>query len=320
MDRVSFMRSVISEEVGEDVAQRVIAGKRPSTLKQQQVAWSAFQKWLEDNPNEDISIASFLKFFIFLKDIKNLNPVTVMNYRSYLALPFKIGAEIDLHNWKFKDLEKAFFLETPANRPTLPAWSVDKVLNLLSTPHFASESCSLFNLLRKALFLVALASGNRVSEISAMWLPLHRNLEGIRIPVKPGFIFKNQRAGRAPPEIFIRSLVEGPEELCPVKALEVYLQREGRSRGALFVNSNSKAQLLPATVSHTLCGLIEEGDPGKVPRGHDVRKAATSIAWTRGLKSQDIISRAFWASSSTFIRRYLEPQSAAGVALGTVPN
>ena len=186
----------------------------------------------------------------------------------------------------------------------MPSWSVEKVLRLLQTPKYSSDSCDLFNLLKKALFLTALATGNRVSEIGAMWLPLRAENSQLRIPVKPGFLYKNQRVGRSPPDIIIKSLPEN-RSLCPVTALNLYIGRDRRSSGPLFVNSKSKRPIKAPSVSSIICNLIEEADPGQMPKAHDLRKKAASLAWARGLKVQEITNRAFWSSSDVFISRQM---------------
>ena len=126
--------------------------------------------------------------------------------------------------------------------------------------------------------------------------PLHP----VFIAIRPGFLYKNQLLGRSPPDIVINPLVGCPQELCPVKALASYLSMSPDSRGSLFRNSSTERPLLPASIAKLICSIIGETNPNCLPRSHDVRKMATSLAWTRGLKVEEITSRAFW-SSSTFI-------------------
>ena len=321
MDRLHIVKEALAAEVGEASAARIVKGKRESTSSQQQVAWTALQAWLRSNPAEDISVSSMLKFFIFLKDAKKLAPVTIKNYRVYLALPLRLVANLDLNDWRFKELDNSFFIESPRTRPSLPSWSVQEVLTLLGSPSYLLDSCSAYNLLKKTVFLVALATGNRVSEVAAMHLPLffNDNENTVQIPVKPGFLYKNQRAGRSPPNIIVKGLSGGPREWCPLLALKMYIHKCGVYSGPLFRNSRSMCPLRPQTISRLLCGVIEEAVPDCIPKAHDVRKAAASLAWTRGLKMEEITQRAFWSSSNTFIDHYLRPCVSGGVALNTEP-
>ena len=279
----------------------------------------ALQSWLNNNPEEDVSVSSLLKFFIHLRDSRKLAPLTIKNYRTYLFLPIKILANIDLKDWKFRELDNAFFIESPRVPPTLPSWSVQEVLDLLKSSEFDNKRCSKLQMLKKALFLTALATGNRVSEIAAMFLPLKRDDKdgSLQIPVRPGFLYKNQRLGRTPPNIIIMPLKKGPKSICPVATLKAYIFRTKASRGHIFRNSETNNPLRPQTVSSLLCSLIEEANPGSVPKGHDTRKQAASLAWTRGLSVKEIISRAFWKDSNVFVDCYLAPTGAQGVALNT---
>ena len=143
-------------------------------------------------------------------------------------------------------------------------------------------------------------------------------ISSIRIPVAPGFLYKNQREGRTPPPIEIVPLGLNEASLCPVKNLATYLRMSVQDRGPLFLNSKSGRPLHKSSISKLICQVIEEADPGKMPQVHDVRRISTSIAWSRGLDPAEIAKRAFWRSSSIFIYRYLSSRSALEcVALNT---
>ena len=100
-------------------------------------------------------------------------------------------------------------------------------------------------------------------------------------------------------------LLGGTPALCPVRSLACYLSFSEESRGPLFLNSKTGKPLHKCSISKILCDLIEEASPNCLPRAHEVRKYATSLAWTRGLSPDEITKRAFWRSSSIFIERYL---------------
>ena len=236
----------------------------------------------------------------------------------------KIGFGIDMSTMEFNDLNSAFFLEEPPKMKIIPKWSLDKVLTLLESPSYDGNSCSLYNLLKKTLFLTALASGNRVSELAAVDTAGFRidtsrgNIpEEVNMVVSPGFLFKNQRQGRTPPNICIKRLPAGSERICPVTSIETRIRRMNILEGSLFINSVSRCKLKPPTISKVLCTVINEADPGKFPKGHDVRRVATSLAWTRGLRMEEITRRAFWSSSSVFINCYLSHTGGRGNALNT---
>ena len=262
-----------------------------------------------------------MSFLLWLRESRNLQTNTILNYKAALAVPLRIVCNLDLDSWEFKELKKSFFLERPPNLPSVPSWDISKVLTLLQSSAYSSFPPDKFNQLKKCLFLTALAAGNRVSEIAAMvrtGLELVHTFNKISIAVRPGFLYKNQRLGRAPNNIVIVPLDQGPPALCPVRSLASYLSLSSPKRGALFCNTKTEKPLTRASISKLLCSIIEEADPNKFPKSHDIRKVAASIAWTRGLNPEEITKRVFWRSSSVFIDRYLSSKKChVGVALNT---
>ena len=86
---------------------------------------------------------------------------------------------------------------------------------LFSIPQF-SEPLDITHQLFKTLFLVALAAGNRVSELAALDRAAAQFLTNMAvIPVKQGFLFKNQTATHNPPNISFPTLPED-KSLFPV--------------------------------------------------------------------------------------------------------
>jgi hypothetical protein len=321
VDRISFLRSQYRKRWPEQVAARLAQAYRPSSLRQQQVAWTALQEWLRVSGKE-VSDGSLLEFLCSLRDQKNLSTNTILNYKASLTLPLSFVPELNLKAWQFQELSKALFLGKPPNQKRVPEWDVSKVLEMLGTKvEYVGQHIPLFHILKKTVFLLALATGNRVSEISAIdrsGIKFDQGSGRATLLVRPGFLYKNQRLGKSPPNICVGPL-EDNSTLCPVTILKRYLQVTQLKTGPLFLNSKTSRPLHPSTLSRLLGEVINEADPGKFPRGHDVRKVASSIAWTRGLPPAEIVDRMFWSSSSPFVKYYLCPISNTPncVAVGT---
>lgn len=99
----------------------------------------------------------------------------------------------------------------------------------------------------KTLFLTALATGNRVSELAALSrtaVSIPDNAKKITLPVKPGFLYKNQTMSRTPPNIVIKALLNkdgSPHNLCPIDALRRWLRLSALwESDAIFINPKSK--------------------------------------------------------------------------------
>lgn len=308
VDRIHFLRETFAAVLGNTVAARLVEGYRESTCRQAESAWKAFQRWL---PQEVISITPkvIMEFLIYLEDEKRLEPRTILNYRSQLRLPFQNAFNLDLSSGNFSLLARSQFLRNPPERQKVPQWSLDKVLQTFSTPSFNLTTASPTNLLMKTLFLTALASGNRASELAAtIRQGLSLTNRAARLPTKPGFLFKNQNLKNPlPPEIIFPAL-DQTHTLCPVAALRVYKTKTDAlpHTGLLFVNPSSGKPLQAGRLSYWLAKAIKMGDPAASnPGGHDVRKFSHSVAHFRKVDPQEILRNGFWHSPNVFIDKYL---------------
>ena len=185
---------------------------------------------------------------------------------------------------------------------------------MLASPEFNTMESSTDNLLMKTVFLVGLATGNRASEIAAMSrhaISFATDNTKVTIPVKPGFLYKNQSLYRTPPNITIKALRTedgNHHDLCPLHSLREWLERTASwNATTVFLNTISKKQLNRGSISHLIVRTINRAIPNAFAKGHDLRKVATSLAWARGTQPHEIITNTFWSSSNVFIKNYLSP-------------
>jgi hypothetical protein len=155
--------------------------------------------------------------------------------------------------------------------------------------------------------LVALAAGSRISELAALdRAAVAFNVGSVNIPVRVGFLFKNQSLNRCPDTL---SFFDLPEDLsiCPVLAWRHFLGSTAADdhRNHNFHSPVSGKPLNAASLGSWLTKSIRMLVPGSGPRAHDVRKVAFSLAWARGSSMQSIVKHGFWASPNTFISKYL---------------
>ena len=235
-------------------------------------------------------------------------------YRNALQLPLLHGFNISTKDHEFSLIARSQFIENPPQRRIIPNWKLSKVLSLLEQPQFENNKASPNNLLLKSLFLVALATGNRVSEIAAMSrvaTSFSPNFTAVAIPVKPGFLYKNQSLYKTPPNITIKALFredKSHHRLCPVDALRHWLRRsQSWGSDAIFINPKSKKPMNSGAISTYLVRTINAAIPNAFAKAHDLRKISASLAWVRGISPHEIVHSLFWNNSSTFIRKYLVP-------------
>ena len=124
------------------------------------------------------------------------------------------------------------------------------------------------------LFLVALASGRRRSELCALSFDpecfcFFPKLAQVQLPTEPGFLAKTQKPSKMPVKIVIKSLVQFvchdlPDyTLCPVRALKAYKDktkdaavRQGRRK--LFIQFRpSTDDIKPVHISNWIVSLTK---------------------------------------------------------------
>ena len=220
---------------------RIEAPQRGSTRSVYEAKWTIFTKWCLSNqvdfrPPPLKAIADFL---LHLFQDKKLQPGTIDGYRS--AIADKLGNST-INVSKDENLTRlldSFHRDRPKGRRGIPSWNLSLVL-----PEPLKEA-SLKHLTFKTVFLPALGSGKRRSEIHA-WL--HKNIRHqsdwskVSLYPSPSFLSKNQLVKEGPvwhqwssqpwPHVWIgHSKVTGPYvQLEPCATTWTGLQMLGRIR------------------------------------------------------------------------------------------
>ena len=236
LERLHFLKEVYTASRDATVANSLVHTLRKSSINQAETAWRAFKEWLPDNLTV-LRKRHILEFLVFLQDNKKLSPRTILGYRHSLSIPFKEAFEINFADRDFSQLAKAQFHLSPPTQRKLPKWSLNHVLETLRTPRFRNSTASLEDLFLKTIFLVAVASGNRCSELAACTREgISFDSNTVTIPTKEGFLFKNQTLDRTPPPVTFPSMAT-KHQLCPAFPLSTYLTKSAHlpHKNTLFV-------------------------------------------------------------------------------------
>ena len=225
----------------EAVAARIEAPQRRSTSSVYEAKWTIFTKWCVANQVDFRSppVKSVADFLLHLFEDKKLQPSTIDGYRS--AIADKLGdTTVNIskdHN--LTRLLESFHRDRPKGWRGIPSWNLSLVLHQLTKAPFEPlREASLKHLTFKTVFLLALGSGKRRSEIHA-WQ--HKNIRHqsdwskVSLFPSPSFLSKNQLAKEglesvAPVVIpalaptLDRSL-KSDRSLCLIRALRYYLDR-----------------------------------------------------------------------------------------------
>ena len=238
---------------------------------------------------------------------------TISRYAAALADPLRFGFGIEIRNRVLDLMRRGFFIQRPSTRRPRVFWSLRKVLGYLRGPDFSLAPAPR-QLLRKALFLVAMASGLRASQLHALirhpsWLVFSTDGRQMSLAPSPKFIAKNEREGHSLAPIVIQAWMERDTHhpLCPVEVLRQYVRAtSNRTPTRLFVWPDTLKPLSRLHISKILCGVIETADPGKAPKGHDVRAMSATMAFLRHYSVDRVRQDGQWASDRSFVTHYLD--------------
>ena len=298
----------------EAVATRIEAPQRGSTRSVYEAKWAIFTKWCITNQVDfrAPTVKSVADFLMYLFEDRMLQPSTIDGYRSALD---------------------SFHRDRPKGRRGIPSWNLSLVLHQLTKAPFEPiKETSLKCLTFKTVFLLALGSGKRRSEIHA-WQ--HRNIRHqfdwskVSLYPSPSFLSKNQLAKEGPEcvaPVVIPALVptldrslKSDRSLCPVKALRYYLDRTSdirQNKELVFVSFKKgfDKDISPATISSwikqtvILCYELSDQEAHTLHqvKAHDVRAFAASKAFQSGISLEQILSACHWKSHITFTQFYLK--------------
>ena len=306
------------------VAKQTVLARRPSFRAGYQAKLSVYRRWCtsEGHSISRPSLPKITDFLFWLQRSKKLSVSAVMGYRSMLSavscsvLP-EISTSAVLH-----DFLQSFRVEAPIRYVTPPSWDLLKVLEFLKSPVFETlHQASLRDLTRKTLFLTALASAKRVSELQALSRTVSFSSSAAAMSYVPEFIAKTESAMRPLPRTFaIQSLsdfVAGlPDEMlmCPVRATSEYVARTSsfvnRPR-RLFVSSRNPSRAMSKNgISYLLREVIvhsgARSNDVAAPKAHSIRGIATLSAFFKYWSLASVLEAASWRSNTVFTSFYLK--------------
>ena len=179
------------------------------------------------------TIPKVAEFLLWLWSSKGLGVSAIKGYRSMLSAVFSLCLPEISESRVLRDLIRSFSIEKPRSRSQSPSWDLDLVLkSLMSDTYEPLESQTLRTLMKRVLFLVALATAKRVGELQGLSNVVSTLGEVLVVSYMPFFLAKTETSLNPLPRSFVvkslASFAFGLEEgslLCPVRALRIYLKR-----------------------------------------------------------------------------------------------
>ena len=314
LDRMAFIRLALTgRQLIPAAVNDLTQAHRTSTRRQYESGWKKFQTFVTEKKVTVMTpqvLASFATS-LFHSNHK-VSPATVTNAMVAIRDPvsFGFGVKIDDREWDL--LKASFFRQRPPPMPKPPNWSLRKVLDLLQSTRF-QHNPSTTDSLHRAVFLVSLATGHRVSQMAALlrspsFTKFGPGDSSVTLASRPGFLAKNERANHRIKPVVIHAWMEGDRHhpLCPVRALRVYLDATSNTnRVEMWLDPKSTRPLTAATLATEIVRVILLADPLSNPRAHQVRKFSSSLAFFRSFDVEAVREAGQWSSPITFVRRYL---------------
>ena len=315
----------------EAVIDTLRAARKSSTQGAYEAQWRVFCRWCRDGGHDPFStsIEVLLEFFDYLFQ-QGRAYSTIKGYTSMLTA---IRGQIDGYSFANHPLVATFLKGVLRKRPPVkspvPAWDLDIVLNYLMSQEFEpSEQVSLDLWTLKTVFLLAICSACRCSELQALdrseqFMIIRRRSLSLRTNL--AFLPKVPKADYINREIFLEALPsQGPgrvskklQTLCPVRALRIYVDKSAPFRkpsvGQLFISYRRDNLGNPVTKQRIATWLVQlikkayvyfEMDPPLGVKAHSTRAMSTSVACERGMPIEDICRAATWAHDSVFASCY----------------
>ena len=329
------MRHYKAAGFSDEVSRLAAACRRPSTNRMYYDRWLRFTQWAAGQGFDPLSptAAQIASFLYSLFDTHGLSPQTIKGYRTCLGLVLnRTGkAKVVLHK-TISDLIASMELQRPRITPVLPQWDLGIVLEALSkSPYEPLREASLKHLTFKTIFLLAMASAGRRSELQALmfdqkYIQFKPKGAGVTLYFSLEFMRKNQKPNQVNDPWYIPVVPTGNSEFgapnCPVRALRYYhryltehpeLRKDRRRLFVPIKYNNAGKELSAATISRWICTTIVDSHAamqnGKSFSGsvkaHKVRAVATSLQLFNKVDLQTVMKARRWSSGGTVTSFYL---------------
>uniref|UniRef100_A0A803JL00 Tyr recombinase domain-containing protein n=1 Tax=Xenopus tropicalis TaxID=8364 RepID=A0A803JL00_XENTR len=309
----------------EEVILTMIKARKPTTSKIYNRTWECYRAWCE---KEELLFPEFRLAWVlqFLQEglQKGLKLGSLKAQVSALSVLFqeRLALKDDVRTF----LQGVSRVSPPFRHP-VPPWDLNLVLSvLLDAPFEPLKEVGMEFLTWKTVFLIAISSARRISELSALscaepFLNFHEDRAVLR--TVPEFLPKVVSSFHINTEIVLPSFCNNPKNekearlhrLDVVRTLKVYVSRARpiRKTETLFIIPSGARKGLPATKT-TIARWIKETVRRaylvrkKVPpiklRAHSTRAIGASWAHRNAATAEQVCRAATWSSPHTFTKFY----------------
>ena len=201
----ALMRHYKAAGFSDKVSRLAASPRRPSTNRMYDDRWRRFTRWAAAQGFDplDPTAAQIASFLFDLFDKHGLSPQTIKGYRTCIGsvLNHTGRAKVVLHR-TISDMIASMELQRPRTTPVLPQWDLGVVLEALSkSPYEPLREASFKHLTLKTVFLLAMASAGRRSELHALrfdknYIQFKPKGAGVTLYFSPEFMRKDQKSNQ----------------------------------------------------------------------------------------------------------------------------
>ena len=331
----ALMRHYKAAGFSDEVSRLASAPRRPSTNRMYDDRWCRFARWAAGQGVDPLNptAAQVASFLFDLFDTHGLSPQTVKGYRTCIGSVLNRTGKtrVVLHR-AISDMIASMELQRPRATPVLPQWDLGVVLEALNKPPYEPlREASFKHLTLKTVFLLAMASAGRRSELHALrfdqnYIQFKPKGAGVTLYFSPEFMRKNQKPNQVNDPWYIPAIPTGKPEFgapnCPVRALRYYhryltehpeLRKDRRRLFVPIKDNNAGKELSAPSISRWICTAIVDSHAavqdsknlsGSV-KAHEVRAVATSLQLFNKADLHSVMKAGRWSSGGTFTSFYL---------------
>ena len=320
------------------VAKAIATAHRKTTRKLYDFQWQSFSNFCDSKGvvAESAELPQVAEYFVYLRNERHLKASSIGTHLAAIMSVFRKRSP----TWDvsvLKELIKSFRQEDGRKMLRPPEWDLSVVLSHLKSEDYEPlEDVTLQRLTVKTVFLVAMASAARISELHALQADLLRfevrDGGSASLGLAPDFVCKNQAADERGRTFQIPSLgaLADPDSdtdlsLCPVRALRVYTERtrtfrDGRRRLFIPHSLRSSKEIDRRALAVYLRSAVLDAykaaglDPPARANPHEIRAVSATMAYHCNIAVADILKGCFWHSNEVFANHYLRDLSTEDLA------
>ena len=326
--------SLLKRGFSREVAERMSKPFKDSSANVYESKWKGFCDWCSSRNTDPCKapLSVIAEFLNYLHVHKKLSSSTIAGYRTAIGKVLKVTQNMDIGNDQgLTDLLHNFERDISVKKDKLMNWNLAFVLKTLSgSPFEPLHLADLKYMTFKTIFLLALATGARRSELHALRsdsIQTQESSGSLVLHTDVNFIAKTQlvnQGGDICQPIVVKALTRfvGPQDeervLCPVRAVKSYLRRTKDIRGdrkRLFIayKKGHRHDIVKSTVSGWVkktvvcCYQLSSSQVRDFHgvKAHQVRSLAASWALHKNCPLEKILAACSWKSHATFTNYYL---------------